>query len=91
MSLTNAWRKEIKIVNATNKNIRDIIRVEVGRKENEESVVCSVPCSLCPRAYCEESVRGMDKWLYEHGADIRAHRISNSLTIHVQDYGHVLR
>ena len=78
-----------KVVNGRNTRIGDMVARKGGRDANKNSVIYCVPCSGCPKAYFGESGRGLDKRLREHKADIRAHRLSNSLALHAQECGHL--
>ena len=57
--------------------------------KNENSVIYKIPCRGCSKADCGETARGMDKRLYEHKGDVRAHRTSNSLVVHIDECDHL--
>ena len=57
--------------------------------KNENSVIYKIPCKGCSKAYYGETARGMSKRLYAHKGDVRAHRTSNLLVVHIDECGHL--
>ena len=81
----------VKIVRSVGVRIRDITKgktMKIGAESNN-SIVYRIPCSGCPTAYYGETGRGLDKRVYEHRNDVKAHRSSNSLVVHIDKCGHL--
>ena len=57
--------------------------------DDSNSVIYKIPCSGCTAAYYGESARGLDKRIYEHKNDMKAHRASNSLVVHAEKFNHL--
>ena len=56
---------------------------------NTYSIIYKIPCNTCPSAYYGETHLGLDKRLKDHKNDMRNHRISNSLVMHLDKYNHL--
>ena len=84
-------KASVQISRATGTKTGDMVK---GRRagalhKNENSVIYKISCKGCWKAYYGETTRGMVKRLYEHKGDVRAHRTSNSLVIHIDECGHL--
>ena len=44
---------------------------------------------ICLCSYIGETGRGLEKRIVEHKSDLRAHRTSNSLVVHIDEHGHI--
>ena len=66
-----------------------MIKHDEKRDKNENSIVYKIPCNTCHVAYYGETARGVHKRLTEHKNDLKTHRLSNSLVIHADKYGHL--
>ena len=79
----------MKIAYKSGKKIRDFVKHKSNKSNNEKSVVYKIPCNSCPKSYYGETSRGMQQRLYEHKNDVRQHRTSNSLVVHIDSEGHL--
>ena len=86
--LTNAG---MKIVKSSSTKIGEVIKNKNRRQNgfNNLSVVYKIPCNSCVCAYIGETGRGLEKRIAEHKSDLRAHRTSNSLVVHIDEHGHM--
>ena len=93
--------KTVKIDKMLNKNGMYVAKIS-GRKigemvkqkriednNNAHSIIYRIPCGGCDASYIGESSRGLDIRLSEHRNDIRQHRTSNSLVLHIDSHGHL--
>ena len=60
-----------------------------NRGINESSVIYKIPCKSCSLCYIGETGRGIEKRLSEHKNDVRAHRTSNSIVVHIDEKDHL--
>ena len=86
-------RNGINIAYAAGRKVRDLVTVSrrgsgEGGKESE-SVVYNIPCGGCQASYFGETCRGIKRRVYEHKYDIKQHKTSNSLVVHVDSHGHL--
>ena len=58
-------------------------------KVNEGSIIYKIPCKSCSLCYIGETGRGIEKRLNEHKNDVRAHRLSNSIVVHIEERDHL--
>ncbi|XP_069984507.1 uncharacterized protein [Penaeus vannamei] len=58
-------------------------------EDNPNSAVYRIPCSGCDKAYFGETGRGFNTRINEHRADVRHHRASNAMAVHVDEPGHL--
>ena len=78
------------VARISGKKIGDIVKPRIEKKVcNNLSVVYSIPCNGCNSTYYGETGRGAEKRFIEHKNDLRAHRTSNALVNHVDEYGHL--
>ena len=65
--------------------------VKRARKKNdtneEKSVVYEIPCKGCDQSYVGETGRGVQVRLKEHKSDVKFHRTSNALVLHIENCG----
>ena len=54
-------------------------------------MVYSIPCGSCSVTYYGETAQGMEKKLKEHRSDLRHHRTTNCIMLHVEELGHLPR
>jgi len=70
--------------------IGDLVRKNANRDcSSEMSVVYEVPCSGCPKTYVGETGRGVEKRLKEHKSDVKYHRTSNAIVLHIDKCKHL--
>ena len=79
----------MKIAQSSGIKIGDLITTKKKREENKQSVVYEIPCSQCDSKYVGETSRGIRKRTNEHKQDIRMHKTSNSLVLHIDETGHL--
>lgn len=82
-------KTNINIATSSGKKIGDVVRVKKEGNINKDSVIYSVPCSGCSSVYYGETYRGLGKRLAEHKNDVKYHRVSNSLVVHIDNHGHL--
>ena len=56
---------------------------------DNKGIIYQIPCKGCDRSYYGESGRDVSTRINEHKRDLRAHRTSNSLVMHVDEQGHL--
>ena len=76
------------IVSASSNRIGGLVRKKI-LGGNKNSVVYAIPCSRCDASYIGETGRGINTRLQEHRRDVKAHRTSNSLVVHIDEHGHL--
>ena len=79
----------IKIARTSGSKVGHLVTRSDNNPTNENSVVYKIPCKSCPSSYFGESGRGLNKRINEHKNDVKAHRTSNSIVIHVDKHGHL--
>ena len=78
---------------ATNTGVK--IQEILGRKEAKndsseaKSVVYEIPCKGCYQTYAGETGRGVDVRLKEHRSDVKFHRVSNAIVLHIEKCKHL--
>ena len=80
---------ELKIVSASGKQIGQLLVRKKSKKADLDSVVYQIPCSGCDKAYYDETGRGLKKRIQEHKNDIRNHRTTKALVVHIDEEGHL--
>ena len=58
-------------------------------KTNDNSIIYRIPCAGCNASYIGESSLGIDKRTKDHRNDVRNHRTSNSLVVHIDSHNHL--
>ncbi|XP_076069780.1 uncharacterized protein LOC143041658 [Oratosquilla oratoria] len=82
-------RAGLKIASTSSTKIGEVVRGKSKNEHNNNSMVYRIPCGGCDLNYFGETGRGIHKRTYEHKSDLRAHRTSNALVIHAEEYGHL--
>ena len=83
-------RSGIKIARTSGRKIGDIVRKRKNTENiNQNSVIYAIPCESCPSVYYGETHLGLEKRLNDHKSDLRHHRTSNSLVVHVDQFNHL--
>ena len=78
----------IKVIERSGKKIGDIIRCKEKKIVNENSIVYRIPCRGCQKSYICETYRGLKTRIAEHRRDIKNHRETNSMVLHVNEEDH---
>ena len=80
----------VRVVQNSGKTIRDIVTTKNDKKTAiEKSVVYEVPCAGCYKTYVGETGRGVEIRLREHQNDVRFHRTSNAIVLHIDECKHL--
>ena len=62
---------------------------EKNHSSEENSVVYEIPCKGCYKTYVGETGRGLDIRLKEQRSDIKFHRVSNAIVLHIDKCNHL--
>ena len=82
----------MKVAIGTGRTSGDILkRKNEPRSENTNSVVYQIPCGVCHKKYVGETGRGLKTRLAEHKRDVREHRMSNAMVLHMEESDHLPR
>ena len=81
--------RETRISQTSGRKIGDIITTNGRQEKNQKSVIYEIPCTQCESKYFGETSRGIKKRTYEHKQDVRFHKTSNSLVVHIDETGHL--
>ena len=73
------------IANTAGTKIGEIVKRRNLTEKNDKGIIYQIPCGGCDRSYYGESGRDIATRTSEHKRDIRAHRTSNSLVVHVDE------
>ena len=79
----------IRVAYKSGRKIGDIVKHRTNIVGDDNSAVYRIPCNGCSRSYYGETSRGLNKRIYEHKNDIKQHRSSNSLVVHIDEEGHL--
>ena len=79
----------MKIATTSGIKVGELAKSKDTKSGNEDSVIYSIPCNICDKEYIGETGRGLDKRIAEHKNDVRKHRTSNSLVVHVDSHKHL--
>jgi hypothetical protein len=88
-AISKYFGNTMNIASTSGEKIHDLIREKKQQKSNTDSAVYRIPCSGCDMAYYGETGRGFNTRIYEHRADVRHHRNSNAMVVHVDEAGHL--
>ena len=55
----------------------------------EKSVIYEIPCKGCDKSYVGETGRGAAVRLKEHRSDVKFHRTSNAIVVHIEKCNHL--
>lgn len=80
---------DLKIATSSGTKIGDIVKEKREKDVNKNSVIYKIPCGGCQKVYIGETGRGISQRTAEHKADIRHHRTSNSLVVHIDQHSHM--
>ena len=79
----------INIVKSSGIKIGEMVKKSEKIKTNDNSIIYRIPCAGCSASYIGESSRGLHKRIQDHKNDIRHHRTSNSLVVHIDSHKHL--
>ena len=83
---------DVNVVTTSGIKIKDLTGKKYKKCESgNESVIYKIPCSGCNKAYYGETSRGVTKRLYEHKLDVKRHRTSNAIVMHIDQSSHLPR
>ena len=71
--------------------IKDVIDIKPKNTSatSDMSVVYEIPCNGCEKSYVGETGRGVKVRLKEHKSDVRFHRTSNAIVMHIDQCNHL--
>ena len=64
-------------------------RTKTLSETNTNSVVYEIPCKGCSKSYVGETGRGVSVRLKEHKSDVKFHRTSNAIVLHIENCNHL--
>ncbi|XP_069987719.1 uncharacterized protein [Penaeus vannamei] len=82
-AISKYFGKTVKIASTSEEKIHDMIRDKKQLKSNPSSEIYRIPYSGCDEAYFGETGHGFNTRINEHRADVRHHRTSNAMAVHV--------
>ena len=83
----------IKVAITTGRKSGDILKSKQKSRymNTGTSVVYQIPCGGCQKSYVGETGRGLKTRLAEHKRDVREHRVSNAMVLHMEKSDHLPR
>ena len=84
-------KTDIRVATNTGARIKEILsnKEEKNHPSEENSVVYEIPCKGCYKTYVGETGRGLDIRLKEHRSDVKFHRVSNAIVLHIEKCNHL--
>ena len=79
----------VRVATSSGQKIKDMVKTKEEKKHSENSVVYEIPCTGCYRTYVGETGRGVKTRLREHKNDVRHHRTSNAIVVHIDECHHL--
>ena len=80
----------MKVATNTGVKIQDVLKMKRTKNDmSEKSVVYEIPCKGCYKTYVGETGRGVDVRLKEHRSDVKFHRTSNAIVLHIEECHHL--
>ena len=81
----------VKVSMTSGMTTRELIEREPKRISvaKPRSVVYEIPCGGCYKSYVRETGRGIEIRLKEHKSDVRFHRLSNAIVLHIEKCNHM--
>ena len=74
---------------SSGKKIQELVCTKEKKKETDKSVVYEIPCTGCNKTYVGETGRGIQIRLKEHKSDVKFHRTSNAIVLHIDTCHHL--
>ncbi|XP_069998530.1 uncharacterized protein [Penaeus vannamei] len=88
-TISKYFGNTVKIAITSGEKIHDIVRDKKQPVNNPNSAAYRISCTSCNKAYFDETGRGFNTRINEHRADVRHHRTSNAIVVHVDEAGHL--
>ena len=84
-------KSNFKVATITGTKIQEIVKHKEAKNDinDRKSVVYEIPCKGCDESYVGETGRGVDVRLKEHRNDVKFHRTSNAIVLHIEKCGHL--
>ena len=79
----------INVAYAANLKIGNMVTPAKISEEGQDSAIYNIPCGGCTASYYGETSQSVKRRLYEHKYDLRQHKTSNSLVVHMDSHGHL--
>ena len=79
----------VRIATNSGQKIKNILERKEKNEGSEKSIVYEVPCSGCYKTYVGETGRGLKTRLQEHKSDVKFHRTSNAIVLHIEECQHL--
>lgn len=79
----------VRVATSSGLKIKELVKTKEEKKLQEKSIVYEVPCSGCYKTYVGETGRGLKTRLREHKNDVKFHRTSNAIVLHIDECGHL--
>ena len=81
---------DVRVVSRSGRTIQELATNRKEKKtEFENSVVYELPCAGCSKTYVDETGRGVQTRLKEHRSDVKFHRTSNAIVLHIDTCNHL--
>lgn len=84
-------KSNIKVATNAGRKVQEIVTRKQQKTDinEEKSVVYEIPCKGCDQSYVGETGRGVDVRLKEHRNDVKFHRVSNAIVLHIDKCDHL--
>ena len=86
-------KAEMKVTTTSGTKIKEMIERRPKNATDHDaapkSVVYEIPCGGCDKSYVGETGRGVETRLKEHKSDVKFHRTSNAIVLHIDECHHL--
>ena len=84
-------KSDIKVATNTGTKIQDMLNKKETKNDSNDpkSVMYEIPCKGCGETYVGETGRGVAVRLKEHRSDVKFHRVSNAIVLHIEKCHHL--
>ena len=79
----------IRIATSSGQKIKELVKTKETKTDSEKSVIYEVPCTGCYKTYVGETGRGVKTRVREHKSDVKFHRTSNAIVVHIDECQHL--
>ena len=80
----------VRVAKNSGQTIKGLVKTKDEMKnDSEQSVVYEIPCGGCLKTYVGETGRGVKTRLKEHKNDVKFHRTSNAIVLHIDECQHL--
>ena len=83
----------VKVATNSGTKIKKIVEQKMPKTPDPDlppkSVIYEIPCGGCDQSYVGETGRGVETRLKEHKSDVKFHRTSNAIVLHIEKYSHL--